>query len=120
MRGVKKLCFPSHTLYAGDILIFCKGTKANFKALFSIFASYVRASGQVFSSSQSSLFAGGMGEARFNNLLVQYGFYKGSLHFVYLDEPIFKDRPKFQFFQPIIDKILMKLSTCKGSLLSVA
>lgn len=60
-----------------------------------------------------------MGEARFNNLLAQTCFCKGALLFVYLGAPIFKGRLKSQFFQPIADTILAKLSAWKGSLISI-
>lgn len=55
MMGKKHLLFPTHILYAYDILIFYKGTKFNTQVLISLFFNYVRALGQVFSSSKSTI-----------------------------------------------------------------
>ncbi|CAI8604586.1 unnamed protein product [Vicia faba] len=60
MLGPKNSPFLSHTLYVDDILIFCKGTKANLQVMFSFFSSYAAALGQVFSPSKSSFFVGGI------------------------------------------------------------
>lgn len=46
MIGGRKLCLPSHTLYANDILVFCKGSKKYVRALFTLFSSYASVSGQ--------------------------------------------------------------------------
>lgn len=48
------------------------------------------------------------------------GFSLGSLPFTYLGAPIFKGRPKTYYFQPIADKIKLKLAAWKESLLSIA
>jgi len=55
------------------------------------------------------------------NYLVNYlGFQAGTLPFNYLGVPIFKGKPKKFHLQPIADKIKVKLSTWKASLLSMA
>jgi hypothetical protein len=46
-------------------------------------------------------------------------FKLGSLPFNYLGVPIFKGKPKASQLQPIADKINLKLSAWKASLLSI-
>jgi len=48
------------------------------------------------------------------------GFSLGTLPFTYLGAPIFKGKPKKIYFQPIVDKVKIKLATWKASLLSMA
>jgi hypothetical protein len=47
------------------------------------------------------------------------GFSMGSVPFMYLGCPIFEGKPKATHFQAIADRIKVKLSTWKGSLLSI-
>lgn len=47
------------------------------------------------------------------------GFSAGSLPFSYLGVPLFKGKPKSVHLQPIVDRIKGKLSSWKGTLLSI-
>jgi hypothetical protein len=57
---------------------------------------------------------------RLNQITNQIGFNISSLPFTYLGVPIFKGKPKYVHFQPLTDKVKMKLSAWKASLLSIA
>jgi len=46
------------------------------------------------------------------------GFTVGTLPFIYLGVPIFKGKPKAAYFQPVVDKIKLKLASWKSFLLS--
>jgi len=48
------------------------------------------------------------------------GFNIGTTPFNYLGVPIFKEKPKARFLQPIADKVKAKLSAWKASLLTIA
>jgi len=48
------------------------------------------------------------------------GFNIGSIPFTYLGVPIIKGKPKTLYFQPLVDKVKLKLSAWKASLLSNA
>lgn len=61
-----------------------------------------------------------MSPSRLNILADFYGFNKGSTPFNYLGVPLFKGKPKKVFLQPIADKVINKLASWKGSLLSFA
>lgn len=54
------------------------------------------------------------------NIVNFLGFSVGSLPFTYLGAPIFKGRPKCSYFQPIADRVRIKLASWKASLLSIA
>lgn len=54
------------------------------------------------------------------NMLVQLsGFTLGYIPFQYLGCPIFQGKPKCIYFQPIVDRIKVKLATWKGVLLTI-
>jgi len=54
------------------------------------------------------------------NMLAQLsGFTLGSIPFQYLGCLIFQGKPKYIYFQPIVDRIKVKLATWKGVLLSI-
>jgi hypothetical protein len=69
---------------------------------------------------KSSIFAGSISNHRLNQITNQIGFNIGSLPFTYLGVPIFRGKPKYVHFQPLTDKVKMKLSAWKASLLSIA
>jgi len=55
IKGTRSVQIPSHSLYADDIMIFCKGKIASIQALMQLFSSYVMASGQVINPSKSTV-----------------------------------------------------------------
>lgn len=61
-----------------------------------------------------------MSHSHLNILLALSSFNIGNSPLSYLGDPIFKGKPRAKFLQPIADKIILKLASCKGSLLSFA
>jgi len=120
IQGSRKNPAPSHILYADDIMIFSKGTASNIQALTDLFRSYSQVSGQFVNPQKSFIFAGSISPHRLLNLSHQIGFNIGTLPFTYLGVPIFKGKPKIIHLQPIANKIKLKLSTWKASILSLA
>jgi len=120
IKGSRSIQVPSHSLYADDIMIFCKGRLTSIQALMQLFSSYALASGQVINPSKSTVYYGSISTARINTVSYMIGFNKGSLTFNYLGVPIFKGKPKKSHLIPIADKIKAKLSAWKASLLSIA
>ncbi|KAF1862973.1 hypothetical protein Lal_00018817 [Lupinus albus] len=100
--GPKGVRTPSHVLYDDDILIFCKGIKSNLVALNSLIKDYAEASAR-----------------RTATLTGILGFSAGSSPFNYLGVPLFRGKPKRLHLQPIADRILAKLATWKGLVLSI-
>jgi len=120
IKGSRYSNVPSHSLYADDIMIFCKGKLSSIEALMHLFSSYALASGQIINPAKSTVFFGSISNARIDHIAELIGFNKGSLPFTYLGVPIFKGKPKKSHLQPIADRIKSKLSAWKASLLSIA
>jgi ribonuclease HI len=120
IKGTRNSFVPSHTLYADDIMIFCKGKLSNINALLSLFNQYSSISGQHINASKSTIYAGSISQARLAHLVQLLGFQVGSLPFIYLGVPIFKGKPKSSHLQPILDRVKIKLASWKASLLSIA
>lgn len=55
---------PSHTLYAGDIMIFCRGDQKSVKVIPNLLSRYDACSGQLCNASKSIIYAGDMSKAR--------------------------------------------------------
>jgi hypothetical protein len=120
IKGTRHMNLPSHTLYADDIMIFCKGKVSNIDALLELFDRYAACSGQCINPAKSTIFGGSISQTRLLNIAGKLGFGIGSLPFIYLGVPIFKGKPKARFLKPIVDKVKVKLSAWKASLLSMA
>jgi len=112
-RGV---AFPTHILYANDVMIFCTGTKSNIRELLN---KYSEVSGQIINNAKSRLYTGAMTATRTQMIAALLGFTVGTVPFIYLGCPIFQGKPKVAHFQMVSDKIKAKLATWKGSLLSI-
>lgn len=120
IKGPKNISVSSHILYAEDVLIFCKRKIFNIKSIISTFEEYAVVSGQCVNSNKSNIFGGAMSTSRWNILSALVGFKIGYLLFVYLGVPLFKGKPKSVFLRLIADKVINKLASWKGSLLSIA
>lgn len=120
IKGSRNHCVPSHTLYADDIMVFCKAKAASIQALKDLFQRYAAVSGQMVNPAKSTMYAGSISNSRISQIADQTGFNIGSLPFNYLGVPIFKGKPKARFLLPIADKIKSKLGAWKASLLSIA
>jgi hypothetical protein len=120
IKGTRNVIVPSHSFYADDLFIFCKGNLSGIKALKALFSQYALESGQVISPNKSTIFTGSITPGRLALIVQELNFKVGSIPFNYLGVPIFKGKPKASYFQPIADKVKQKLSAWKASLLSIA
>jgi hypothetical protein len=120
MRGTRHVNVPSHSFYADDLMVYCKGKLSSVKALKDLFNNYALQSGQVISNSKSTIFSGSITHGRLNLIVAVLNFKVGTLPFNYLGVPIFRGKPKSSYLQPIADKISSKLTAWKASLLSMA
>jgi len=120
IQGSRNNPAPSHILYVDDIMVFCKGSASNIQNLIDIFLRYAQASGQHVNPQKSSIFSGSISHQRLSQISNLTDFSIGSLPFTYLGVPIFKGKAKTTYFQPIADKVKLKLSASKASLLSLA
>ncbi|XP_058749517.1 uncharacterized protein LOC131622496 [Vicia villosa] len=111
---------PSHTLFADDIMVFCRGDVKSLKAISELLGEYALNSGQFFNKDKSLIYAGGLSQDRHTTLVDIVGFKKASPPFVYLGVPIFIGKSKVIHFLSIAGKIKLKLATWKTKLLSMA
>lgn len=120
IKGTRSCSVPSHSFYAGDLMIFCKGNIPGLKDLKDLFDRYALASGQIINNGKSTIFFASITPARLNHIVSILNFNIGSMPFNYLAVPIFKGKPKPCHLQPIVDRIKLKLSNWKASLLTMA
>ncbi|XP_058733807.1 uncharacterized protein LOC131605476 [Vicia villosa] len=80
----------------------------------------IKAPNNVINCAKSSIFGGAMSSSRMSILKDFSDFMAGLLPVTYLSVPLFKGRPKVLHLQPIADKIISKLASWKGALLSFA
>ena len=119
IRASRNLFFPSHCLYADDILIFCKGTLANVRNIMHLFDGYGKYSGQIVNPNKSKFYSRALSLSRNHTISSITGFSHGNLPFTYLGIPLFKGKPKSVYFRPIVDRILYKFNAWKGRLLTI-
>ncbi|KAF1894215.1 hypothetical protein Lal_00004139 [Lupinus albus] len=117
--GPKGVRTPSHVLYADDILIFCKGLKSNMVALNNLIKDYTEAFGQHVNPAKCKFYIYNGTTRRTATLNGILGFSAGSLPFNYLGVPLFRGKPKRLHLQPIANRVLAKLATWKGLVLSI-
>lgn len=100
-------------------MVFCRGTKQNLLNLMNLFREYEETSGQVLSLSKCRFYPGCISSSRIATLSNVLGFTAGSIPFKYLGVPIFRGKLTKSHLQPIAYRVKSKLSTWKGSLLSI-
>lgn len=119
IKSGRNMMFPSHTLYANDVMLFAKGCSSSLEAIADLFQRYTVCSGQVCNPTKSILFTGWMTSVRHGFLANTIDFKTGYLTFIYLGVPLFKGIPKASYFQSVADKIRIKLADWKASLLPI-
>ncbi|XP_057786898.1 uncharacterized protein LOC131004240 [Salvia miltiorrhiza] len=113
--------FPTHLLYADDIILFCRATVRNAKKVKEIFQYYGTIFGQHCSQEKSNIFFSScVTTDRRRSIHRALGFSVGSLPMTYLGVPIFVGRPRAFYFMQIFDKIVQKFAKWKGIQLSIA
>ncbi|XP_057779879.1 uncharacterized protein LOC130998477 [Salvia miltiorrhiza] len=113
--------FPTHLLYADDILIFCKASVRNAKKIKEILNLYGELSGQICNPVKSHVFfSSRVATPLRNNIQRELGFAIGSLPVTYLGVPLFTGRIRASYFMAIYDKIVNKFARWKGLQLSMA
>ena len=105
MSYYRGISFPTHVLYADDIMIFCTGLKSNIRELLSIFHKYSEVSGQTVNNEKSRFFKGNMSVTRKNMIANLLGFNVRFVAFLYLGCLIFQGKPKVMHFRMVTDKI---------------
>ena len=118
MAGPRGVSMPTHSLYADDIMLFCRGDKRNLKQVLYILHSYGQASGQIMNCAKSKVYIGQGAKHRKAAITSVLGMTEGSTPFTYLGVPIFKGKPRCNHLQSIADKVRSKLEGWFGKILS--
>ena len=117
----RDISFPSHLLYADDVIIFCRATFSNCREILHILNRYKNWSGQHFNPDKSRVyFSTSIPATRSRRMSRILGITIGSLPFVYLGVPLFIGAPRTRYLQTIADSILARFARWKGSSLSMA
>jgi hypothetical protein len=74
MRGTRLVNVPSHSFYEDDLMVFCKGKLSCVKALNDLFNNYALQSGQVISTSKSTIFSGSITHGKLNLIVAVLNF----------------------------------------------
>ncbi|XP_057780029.1 uncharacterized protein LOC130998633 [Salvia miltiorrhiza] len=113
--------FPTHLLYADDILLFCKATTKNARTIRSILQRYGELSRQICSQEKSHIYyAKGVPLSYQRQIGRILHFRVEQLPMNYLGDPLFVGRPKAIHLAAIKDRLISKFSRSKGSQLSIA
>ncbi|XP_057809152.1 uncharacterized protein LOC131023626 [Salvia miltiorrhiza] len=121
MRMSRSLLFPSHLLYADDVLLFCKATWRSCRMIESILHIYALVSGQFCNKAKSKVFFGkGVSVQLRRRLQRDLGFSTGSLPFIYLGVPIFAGRASAARLISTRDRIIAHFPRWQGMQLSMA
>ncbi|XP_057788467.1 uncharacterized protein LOC131005480 [Salvia miltiorrhiza] len=121
MRMSRQLLFPSHLLYADDVLLFCRASKRSCVMINSILQLYASVSGQHCNIAKSTIYFGkGVCTPMKRRVQRVLGFAAASLPFIYLGVPVFTGRACTSKLRKIKDFILSKFSRWKSLHLSMA
>lgn len=106
--------------FADDLLLFCKGDKTSMQLLFNCVREFSRASRHTANLTKSSIYFGGVNPVLQQHILAILGFSKGELPFRYLGVPLSSMRLSITQCQPLIDKMLGKITSWTSKFLSYA
>ncbi|XP_019229533.1 PREDICTED: uncharacterized protein LOC109210559 [Nicotiana attenuata] len=110
----------NHLAYADDTIIFCSSDATSLRLVMEILYLYEAASGQLINKSKSAVYMHHLTEIEVVRKVERItGIGQQEFPFTYLGCPIFYARRKLEYYQPMITKILDKLQTWKGRLLSI-
>jgi hypothetical protein len=118
--GSRSVKVPSHTLYANDIMVFCKGNLSGLQSLKVLFTHYANKAGQLINPAKSTIYHGSLSQAKIGHIVLLLGFNIGSFPFMYLGVPVFKGKPNRIHLQGISDTVKVKLIAWKASHLFMA
>ncbi|XP_057789598.1 uncharacterized protein LOC131006455 [Salvia miltiorrhiza] len=113
--------FPTHLLYADDILVFCKASVRNAETIKHILDFYGSLSGQICSTQKSYIYYSNRVSTSLRHAIGRViCFKKGTLPFIYLGVPLFVGRIRASYLRSIHDRIINKFSNWRGRHLSMA
>lgn len=101
----------THLSFADDVLIFFDGSERSLKGILDVLIDFQTDSGLVLNLSKSYLFLDGDNMSLSRDLSSRYGLLQGSLPVRYLGLPLMPHKLRPQDYQPLIDKVLSRISS---------
>jgi len=113
--------FPtlSYILYADDIFVFYRSNNKSLRILSIFLKTYGDFSGQYVNNSKSSFFTMDNSAKFVTKIQSILSCSHGCLPFTYLGVSIFVGAPRGRVYQPLPDKVKLKLASCKGKSLNM-
>ncbi|XP_075088070.1 uncharacterized protein LOC142170146 [Nicotiana tabacum] len=110
----------NHLVYADDMIIFSSSDETSLMLIMRVLKAYEDASGQLVNKTKSAMYLHHLTDMEVVNKVERItGIHRNDFPIIYLGCPIFYARRKLEFYQPLITKVMDKLHSWQGKLLSV-
>lgn len=106
--------------FADDLLLFCRGDVVSTRLLYKCFQQFSLASGLVANQGKSVVYFGGVPNQIQQEIIQELGFSMGSLPFRYLGVPLSSKRLAIGQYQPLIERMIGKVTSWTAKFLSYA
>ncbi|KAH0682843.1 hypothetical protein KY289_020595 [Solanum tuberosum] len=116
-------CHKQHIIqlsFADDLLLFSRGDESSTTLLYECFQQFSKVSGLIANQAKSCVYFGGVSVEMQKVILQNTGFVKGLLPFRYFGVPLSSRKLSVGQCQPLIDKILGRITTWTMKFLSYA
>ncbi|KAL6551480.1 hypothetical protein OROGR_007634 [Orobanche gracilis] len=108
----------THLVFADDLLFFCKGDLKSTTALMDMFERFSKTSGLIANCPKSEIYFSGVKQEVKERILEVSGLQEGLLPFRYLGVPLNGKRLSITQFQPLLEKMIGKVTHWTSRLLS--
>ncbi|CAA7058279.1 unnamed protein product [Microthlaspi erraticum] len=110
----------THLSFADDMLIFFDGSSQSLQAILEVLSSFHSYSGLGLNAGKSFLFLDGNSPGLNNSIAGNFGLVPGSLPVKYLGLPLLPHKMRRQDYQPLIDRVIARISSWPVKRLSFA
>ncbi|XP_075097807.1 uncharacterized protein LOC142175134 [Nicotiana tabacum] len=110
----------NHLAYADDMIIFSSSDKISLMLIMQVLNAYEAASGQLVNKTKSAVYLYHLTNMEVVSKVERItDIHRNDFPIIYLGCPIFYARRKLEYYQPLITKVMDKLQSWQGKLLSV-
>nr|XP_009796280.1 PREDICTED: uncharacterized protein LOC104242863 [Nicotiana sylvestris] len=110
----------NHLAYADDMIIFPSSDETSLMLIMQVLKAYEAASGQLVNKTKSAVYLHHLTDMEMASKVERItGIHRDDFPIIYLGCPIFYARRKLEFYQPLMTKVMDKLQSWQGKLLSV-
>ncbi|XP_060177768.1 uncharacterized protein LOC132607701 [Lycium barbarum] len=107
-----------HLGFADNLLLFCRGDQKSMSLLYKCFLSFSAVSSLVANKDKSSIYFGGVKDDQQQLIMEELGFPKGEMPLRYLGVPLSTKRMTVAQCQPLLEKMLGRISSWTTKFLS--